>query len=70
MGKRVAVSTEQFEEWVWSTYRGASPAPPPPDWNPAAEFFYRIENLQFRIPYADLPTGFSDVASLGANVFL
>ena len=51
-----------FERWVLSRYP-AEPISdgPPDDWDRANEFFYMIDDSQYRIPIADVPKKFEDV---------
>jgi hypothetical protein len=50
-----------FDEWVTAHFTGVEMPDPPEDWDRKNEFFYLIEDKQYRIPYAKVPKRFRDV---------
>lgn len=44
-----------FENWVLSNFGGQILLEPPDDYDPQKEFFYKIDGLQFRVPYDQIP---------------
>ena len=49
---------EKFERWVKSNYKGRRTEAPPADWDRDVEFFYKIDGIQYRIRYSDVPLEF------------
>jgi hypothetical protein len=51
-------TTKGFEQWVLKNYQGKWMGGFPADWNQEKEFFYKINELQHRIRFQDVPLSF------------
>lgn len=58
---------DAFDKWVLKNFagQGFELFDPPADWDRGREFFYIIDRLHYRIPYAKVPEQFANVIALG-----